>query len=129
MKILKFNETVNLSKPDDYNIYYKIFINGSFDKFVIALEKLGIKNDFFIQWDIENFDDIMPENQEYFINKEFIYLFIEFNENTGEDHYFIDNDLHKIKIWTQEEEEKIERVYGGEMYIEDYEVDVKKYNL
>ena len=130
MKYLKLFEDININDEErDYNIYYKIFIDGSFDKFVIALEKLGIKDEFFHQWSIENFDDIMPENQEYFINKEYIYLFIEFNENTGEDGYFIDNNLDRMRKWEEIEEDKIERVYGGEVYIEDYEVDAKKYNI
>jgi hypothetical protein len=43
MKYIKKFENIY----SNVNCYYKIIIDGSFDKFLVALEKLGIKDDFF----------------------------------------------------------------------------------
>ena len=58
--------------------YYKLFIYKSYEKLQIALEKLGILDEFNADWNIKddeyNWDDIMPENQKIITNNNVIYL-------------------------------------------------------
>lgn len=76
MRIKKFNEATQTFGRD---VYYKIQIDGSFDNFMIAVDKLGFLEDFLSNWDLgdggEWFYDLSDENQEFFKHK-FTYLLI-----------------------------------------------------
>ena len=96
--------------------YYKIFINGSLEKFEIALKKLGYYKEFCYDWGIENYpDDISEENLEYF-NKDVIFLCITQKFNKNEMNFLLPDKIFNGK-------------YCGEIHIEDYEVGANKYNL
>lgn len=117
--MIKTFEKFYANKP---GIYYKIFIDGSLEKFKIVLKKLGYYEDFKYDWGIEDFEyDITDENLEYF-NKDVIFLFIRqrYSENKNEffvnDEDIFDSTLYKCK-------------YIGEVHVEDFELKADKYNL
>ena len=114
-----------LNTESDVNYYYKIIIDGSFDKFLIALDKLGIKDEVFKDWDITCFDDIAPETKKDLKNKSIclaIYK-VYFSKNVQ---YCV---RRKLVDFAYQIEELVKYNYKGEITVEDYEVDVKKYNL
>jgi len=122
MKIKKFNESTDTFKPlkvEDKKIYYKIKVDNSFIKFEIALDKLGIKKMVMSHYDFDNtyIKDIIANNV-------YVYVFIDFFKNRlGQDTYEIcvqDRIFDtEIKTYTN----------GGDVFVSDYELAAKKYNL
>jgi len=126
MKYLKTFE-YNLSNK---SIYYKIIIDGSFDKFTIALEKLGMLESFLFDWDINDFDDIEVESK-YLFSNEYIYLAIAKSEYSNR-RYITDFTPTNfiVRRYITDFPDSIQKFeYGGEIKIEDYEIDSKKFNL
>lgn len=110
--------------------YYKIFIDKSFDKFVIALEKLGIKEKLFDEWHITDneyaYEYIIPENKKYF-EKDILYLtIIDDFQKYKTDHYCVVSSINDITEWI-DDTDKLE--YKGEIHVENYELTAKRYNL
>ena len=127
MKYIKLFE-----ESRDVYIYYKVFIEGSFDLFVIILDKLGIKQDLFNEWGIEDYYDLIEENREIFKN-EFVYLVITEDkygipckgEACGKS-FTVESSLESLKEWIPD----LSRYeYRGEIHVEEYEKDAMKYNL
>jgi len=87
-----------------FSIYYKIYVDKSIDKFDIALTKLGIKSFFY-----DNYSGSLRK----IIKNDIINLVIIDNFT-----FFIEKafDLNSFD-------------YYGEIHIDEYEVDSKKYNL
>lgn len=119
MKYIKKYENKNIGH------YFKIMIDGSWYKFVIALEKLNIKEKFFNDWEIENFDDILPENKKYFNNK-YIFLIIIPNQSDVPE-FLITNTIEQM-LWKFDLDIK-NFDYKGIIYVEDWELSAKQYNL
>ena len=110
MKYLKTFET------HFYGIYYKIFIDGSIDKFLIALKKLGYYEDFHDEW--KDWQDVHEDSVKYF-KKDILYLLIG-KHYSGKPMFIVRSD---------DSEFRVEGKYMGEIHIEDYEVESDKYNL
>lgn len=115
--------------------YYIIHIDGSFEKFEIALEKLGIRDDFFKDWNIINYNDLVyimqagDENKEH-LSKNVTFLCI-YKTIYNETHYLIRNTLKDLKDLFQDIDKKYfySLKFKGEIFIEDYELNAKKYNI
>lgn len=120
----KFKDFLLENKEIENSIYYKIIIDGSFDKFVIALERLGIKDDFYSYLDINDFSDLSDDNQDYF-SKEFVYLAI--YKSTYSDFaptkYVVRNYFNDLPYSVK----KLKN--GGSIKIEDCEIDSNKFNI
>ena len=110
MKYLKTFETIFSG------VYYKIFIDGSIDKFIIALNKLGYYEEFCKDWIIYDWNYIQEDSIQYF-NKKTTYLLI------GK-HY-----SGKPMFIVRSEDSEFDGEYLGEIHIEDCEVDAVKYNI
>ena len=105
--------------------YYKIFTDGSLEKFQMALIKLGYYKEFCYDWGIENdFMYIMKNNNgtdetyNLLINNDIIYLFFRQHRIQNKKEFFIDNNYNFPNA-----------EYCGEVHIEDYEINANKYNL
>lgn len=98
-EIIKFPE---LEKYD--KIYYKLNIDKSIEKFIIALEKINYKDEFFHYFNIEDLD----------INNDIVYLIF---------------DTFDFSIDYEEPYNKYNYSFGGEIYVNDYEVSAKRYNI
>lgn len=117
--IKNFNES---SENENIGKYYKIFIDGSLEKFEIALKKLGYYKQFCYDWGIELYpEDIMPENLEYFEN-DIVYLSVRKIPSPWQRMQFgVNNE------WNTNYDDYYK--YAGEVHIKDYEIMAKKYNL
>ena len=109
-------------------IYYKIYSYKSIQKFNIALDKLGIKNLFYKHYNEDELNDILEYDE---LVDGVVYLLIDFFDNG--DPLF--NDIVDFEIITNDESVNPQydnfygRDYGGEIYIDDYELGANKYNL
>lgn len=122
MKIKRFNE----SKITDCVKYYRLHIDASWEKFLIAIEKVGVSvEDFFGNWDITEFDDNIRDNQEYFKNDIIIFL-IEKSDDGSEDYYVRNNIIDELR---RSFGDTSKFIYGGDIFVEDYEITAKKYNI
>jgi hypothetical protein len=103
------------------NVYYIIHIDGDFNKFLFALDKLNILNDFYEQWEINDFNSMLDQNKKYFKNDK-LYLMIMNN------HIYVRNTITQIK---SDFSDNIFRLltFKEEMFITDEEIAAKKYNL
>jgi hypothetical protein len=124
MKYIKTYEGLDLKGK-----YYKIHVRKSLERFDIALEKMGVKEMFYINWSLEKIEDIFDENQKTILDNDIIYFLI-INDYT----YLYRNSLYEINKVYQDIisssgviAKKLE--YGGEIFVEDYEIDSRKYNL
>lgn len=73
--------------------YYRIKIDKSFENFEIALYKLGILEEFLEDWQIEDWNDVFPENQSIFKNNEYVNLVIyDYPSNYMQNKFFVYND-------------------------------------
>jgi hypothetical protein len=120
MKYIKNFENID----SNVNCYYKIIIDGSFDKFLVALEKLGIKDDFFQDWGIFCFDDIHDDFKKYFKNKSLCLVIYKTYFSTIK--YIVRRNLQDFPFNIID---LVKYNYKGVITVEDYEVDANKYNL
>lgn len=132
MKYLKsFENKDKLIKMTDKNrytrnIYYYLLYVDSIEKFDFALDKIGIKDDFYADiWQDKNSVEV------YIITKldrdKKLYLSVDFWSATFEpfDHEPSDEELVSMR----DDDRNCKIIYGGEITIHDYEVDANKYNL
>ena len=123
MKIRRFNESQDtytpltsfkLSKKD--KVYYKLNVDNSIRKFEIILDKLGIKKMVyrFFDFDLDKYRNKIEDNS-------VIYILIDF---FGDDY-----DLDLIVDDPKNDNDSNIRKYGGEVFVDDLEVDAKKYNI
>ena len=122
MKIRRFNEqdtytpltSFKLSKKD--KVYYKLNVDNSIRKFEIILDKLGIKKMVyrFFDFDLDKYRNKIEDNS-------VIYILIDF---FGDDY-----DLDLIVDDPKNDNDSNIRKYGGEVFVDDLEVDAKKYNI
>ena len=122
MKHLKRFENVD----SNINCYYKIIIDGSFDKFLVALDKIGVKReDVFNDWGARCFDDISSDTKKYFKNKSICFAIYKgyYNNNLQ---YFVKKREYDFPSQVSD---NVRFNYKGEITVEDYDVDANKYNL
>lgn len=111
--------------------YYKIHNKGSIELIYVALYKLGLLEQFLIDWEIKDYDelwDIIPE----YLNGEYVYLILHME---GDDVF---------SIYIRETKKQIdesfslyyEKIYEGEIEITEDDIkhykmreDLNKYNL
>ena len=111
--ITKFGKYRNIKRT-----YYKLFIDKSYDKLKFALKKLDLLDNFKSDWNIDEWDDIIPLSQKIIPNNNIVYIVI--------------NSLEKITIFGENDfGEKYHEYYryGGEVHVEDYELAADKYNI
>jgi len=124
MKIKKFESFI--IPGGDNLIYYTLHINGSWDKFLIALDKLGVRREQFLNdWNIEDISDLSSTNAEYFKKDTIVFLIKNqyFYIRNVIDDFYNNTGLGKILY----NHEKL--INGGDVYVEDWEVTSNKYNL
>jgi hypothetical protein len=114
--LYRFNENNDVIHYYKDNVYYKIHSDKSLKKFSIALEKIGedFLEDFLDEVDSESIDDIPELFQDYILATDVVYIAKAKNID-----YWIWNDLP----------DDSDLRFGGEIYVKDYEVDSRKYNL
>lgn len=106
---------------------YTIHHNGSWEKFLLALDKLGLREDFLMNWGLEDFNDLSDENKKYFLNDSLALLI------ASNGYYYIRKNFNDFSKNTKHcqilrgHEKYI--INGGDIYVEDWEVDANKYNL
>jgi len=123
MKYLKKFENTE----QNVNCYYKIIIDGSFDKFVIALEKLGVKDDLFTDWDIISYEDLSEDNTRLFANKSVVLVIYKSEYSVHNPiEYIVRKSLYALPFNI---ENVVKYNYRGEIIVTDIELDAKKYNL
>ena len=105
IKLFESDDFLPLPETKNFSIYYDIYSEKSVEKFDIALEKLGVKNAFY--------DNIFKLPK--VVKKSGVcYLLID----DWEFYVFDKIPTHHDK-W----------IYGGEIHISEYDLNVKKYNL
>lgn len=116
MKIKRFNESQDTFEPlkiDDEKVYYKIIVNNSVRIFDIALDKLELKKAVYryYKYDINNFKNKIENNS-------IVYLNITFNKGK---YAHIDFNISESPFDSY--------INKGEIKVEDYELNAKKFNL
>ena len=117
---------------EDY-VYYTIHINGSWEKFLFALDELDIREDFFNSWDIEEYDDLREDHKKILNSDPIILLIVSFNDDVVA--YYIRKNIEDVRK-DFDFVEKIASVTkvknfidGGDIHVTDEDVSAKKYNL
>ena len=130
MKIKKFESFIN---PEGNNtIYYTLHIDGSWDKFLIALDKLGLREQFLNDWEIEDMSDLSDINAEYLKNDTIVFLIRNdefFYIRNTIDEYYEKKYPGKIILGLSSIMKHEKVINGGDIYVEDWEVTSNKYNL
>jgi hypothetical protein len=119
MKHLKTFEVKeeSISLPDNDIKYYKIEVKKSIDRFNIALDKIGVRELFYDDFNIRQFEYVIIKN-------DIIYFIIDAVDSIEYGYNFkIEEKFSNLKKFYDEIN------FGGVITIEDYEVAANKYNL
>lgn len=112
------NEIIPIPKEskNDFLIYYKIHSDKSIEKLNVALDKLNIKDE------VYKYYTFMETLMKKVLKTDVVYLCI--------DTTYIHQILNTVDEIKEEFYGKFDDfIFGGDIYVEDYEVDSKKYNL
>jgi len=122
-KFIKMTDKNKLNR----NIYYYLLYVDSIEKFDFALDKIGIKDDFYDDiWGAQvNIDEyIIPKLEKdkkiYLSVDYFIENFDVFNHEPSDE---------KLVSLRDDNDRKCKIIYGGEISVYDYEIIANKFNL
>jgi len=132
MKYLKSFENkdkfITITQKNKYcrNIYFYLLYVDSIEKFNFALDKIGIKDDFYGDiWSEQNHIDIYITPK---LEQKKLYLSVDYWSGTFEvfDHEPSDYELLAMR---DDDEKNCKIIYGGEVHVSDLDLDLNKYNL